>query len=302
MSRKPTSGKTSVKPFHPPAPFLARSKKPLGLPTRGKTAPNRLRPTDTFLALCHAEFVRTLPGLYVDLGYGETPQTTIESAARLRRLNPDLQFLGVEIEPARVADAQYAAGPQMEFRLGGFNLPLVGGERAGIIRAMNVLRQYPESEYRPSIDILGHYLCEDGLLLEGTSDPPGRWMAFNIYRRRQAELAYDGLTFFVRLRRPFSPRELQAVLPKNLIHHADQGSPLDHFFGDWETCWRRAFRRAPEDPRHCFLLAARDLAADFGYPVDRRSILLARGYLRLKSIPGDITDQPSLFRTLPEKA
>jgi len=302
MRPKKSSPTPSDLPSRKPGRYAARSKKPLGLPTRGKTAPNRLRPTDAFLALCHTEFTRTLPGLYVDLGYGETPQTTIESAARLRRLNPDLRFLGVEIEPVRVAAAQYAAGPGMEFRLGGFNLPLVRGERAGIIRAMNVLRQYPEGEYRPSIDILARYLGEDGLLLEGTSDPPGRWMAFNVYRRRQAELAYDGLTFFARLRRPFSPRELQAVLPKNLIHHAEPGSPLDRFFGDWETCWRRAFRRAPEDPRHCFLLAARDLAADFGYPVDRRSILLARGYLRLKSIPGETRGQPALFQTMPEKA
>ncbi|MGB7539120.1 MAG: hypothetical protein WBM17_11330 [Anaerolineales bacterium] len=296
MSRKPTSGKTSAKPIHPPAPFPARSKKPLGLPTRGKTAPNRLRPTDTYLALCHAEFLRTLPGLYVDLGYGETPQTTLESAARLRRLNSDLRFLGVEIDPARVAAAQSAAGPGLEFRLGGFNLPLRGGETAAVIRAMNVLRQYPENEYRPSIEILAQYLCEEGLLLEGTSDPTGRWMAFNIYRRAQTELAHDGLAFFVRLRHPFAPRELQAVLPKNLIHHAEPGSPLDRFFGDWEACWRRAFRRTPQNPRQCFLLAARDLAADFGHAVDRRSSLLARGFLRLTSIPGVARGQPSLFR------
>ena len=94
MSRKPTSGKASAKPSHPPTPLHARSKKPLGLPTRGKTAANRLRPTDTYLALCHAEFVRTLPGLFVDLGYGETPQTTLESAARLRRFNAGIAASG----------------------------------------------------------------------------------------------------------------------------------------------------------------------------------------------------------------
>ena len=91
--------------------YIPRSKKPLGLPTRGKTAPNRLRPTDTYLALCHAGFLRALPGLYVDLGFGETPQTTLESAARLRRVNPDLQLLGVEIDPARVAAARESIGP-----------------------------------------------------------------------------------------------------------------------------------------------------------------------------------------------
>ncbi len=46
------------------------AKKPLGLPTRGKTAPNRLRPTDTYLALNYSEFIREMPGYYVDLGYG----------------------------------------------------------------------------------------------------------------------------------------------------------------------------------------------------------------------------------------
>jgi hypothetical protein len=285
----------AVRPSARPGPYAARSKKPLGLPTRGKTAPNRLRPTDTYLALCHAEFLRTLPGLYVDLGYGETPRTTLESAARLRRLNPDQEFLGVEIDPARVAAAQYAAGPGMAFRLGGFNLPLRGGERAALIRAMNVLRQYPENEYRPAIEILARHLCEEGLLLEGTSDPTGRGMAFNTYRRTRAELTYEGLVFFARLRRPFGPRELQAVLPKNLIHHAEPGGPLDRFFGDWEACWRLAVRRAPQNPRHGFLLAARDLAADFGYPVDPRAILLARGFLRLTSIPGNSRGQPSLF-------
>ena len=50
---------------------------------------------------------------------------------------------------------------------------------------------------------------------------------------------------------------------------------------DWETCWRRAFRRSPGDPRHCFVLAATDLAADFGYPIDERLTLLQRGFLRL---------------------
>jgi hypothetical protein len=301
MTRKSTSGKASVNKSHPPALFHAGSKKPLGLPTRGKTAPNRLRPTDTFLALCHAEFVRTLPGWYVDLGYGETPQTTLETAARLRRLNPDLHFLGVEIDPARVAAAQPAAGPGMEFRLGGFNLPLRAGERAAVIRAMNVLRQYPEGEYHSSIDMLTQFLCEEGLLLEGTSDPLGRWMAFNAYRRVRGETVYDGLIFAVRLRLPFAPRELQAVLPKNLIHHAEPGSALDGFFGDWESCWRRAFRRAPENPRHCFRLAAQDLAADFGYPVDRRSILLERGFLRLISIPGETREQPIQSQMIPEE-
>src|SRR5438045_601067 len=120
----------------------ATAQRPLGQPTRGKTAPNRLRKTDTFLAVAYPEFVRHMTGLYVDLGYGFFPVTSVETLRRLRRLNPSLQVLGVEIDPQRVADAQPFAEPGLNFRLGGFNLPLRPGEQVSIIRAFNVLRQY----------------------------------------------------------------------------------------------------------------------------------------------------------------
>jgi hypothetical protein len=156
-----------------------------------------------------------------------------------------------------------------------------------VIRAMNVLRQYPEVEYAGSIAVLSQSLCEDGLLLEGTSDPPGRLMAFNLSRRKGENLSSDGLIFFVRLRHPFEPRSLQAVLPKNHIHHAQPGGALDRFFGEWEKCWQRARGRSADDPRLRFALAARILLSDCGYSVDARSTLLRRGFLRLKSIPDD---------------
>jgi hypothetical protein len=282
------SQKTGESPIALPAATRSvhSSKKPLGSPTRGKTAPNRLRPTDSYLALCYPDYLRSLPGLYVDLGFGQSPSTTVETAFRLRRLNPDLKIVGVEIDPERVAAAKPWTGPGMDFRLGGFNLPLRDGESAAVIRAMNVLRQYPEEEYAGSVAVLCQYLCEGGLLLEGTSDPPGRLMAFNLFRREGGNLAFDGLVFFVRLRHPFEPRLLQAVLPKNRIHHAPPGSALDRFFGDWEKCWQRARGRSADDPRLRFSLAARFLLSDYGCPVDPRSTLLRRGFLRLKSIPG----------------
>ncbi len=111
-------------------------------------------------------------------------------------------------------------------------------------------------------------------------------MGFNLYRREGETLACDGLIFFARLRHPFLPRSLQAVLPKNYIHHAEPGSGLDAFFSDWEKCWQRARGRGIDDRRLQFSLAARFLSADCGYSVDVRSTLLRRGFLRLKSIPG----------------
>jgi SAM-dependent methyltransferase len=265
--------------------FSPRGRKPFGQPTRGKTAPNRLRPTDTYLALCYSGFIRRLPGLYVDLGYGETPQTTRETASRLSAVNPEVRVLGVEIDPQRVTAAQPFSGPRIEFRRGGFNLPLQEGERAAVIRAMNVLRQYPESEYGPAVDQMGRFLCPGGILLEGTSSPEGGWMVFHVYRRNGAALHSDGLVFFVRRRGSFEPRQLQAVLPKDLIHRVEPGGPLDRFFGDWEAAARRARRRSPDDPRRQFQLAALSLAADFNRPVDRRATLLRRGFLRLAESP-----------------
>jgi hypothetical protein len=274
-------------------PYPPRSKKPLGRPTRGKTAPNRLRPTDTFLSLCYSDFLRRLPGLYVDLGFGETARTTLETAARLARFHPDARVLGVEIDPLRVAAAQPFSGARLEFRRGGFNLPLRPGESAAVIRAMNVLRQYPESAYRPAVEQMGQGLCPAGILLEGTSNPEGGRMVFHLYRRCDAGLRSDGLVFFARWRGPFDPRPFQAVLPKDLIHHAEPGGALDRFFGDWEAAARRAFRSSPADPRHQFRLAALSLAADFGYPVDRRAALLRRGFLRLpEPLPG-LPDPPA---------
>lgn len=46
---------------------------------------------------------------FVDLGYGATPATTLESLVRLRCVNPTLPVLGVEIDPTRVAAAHHLA-------------------------------------------------------------------------------------------------------------------------------------------------------------------------------------------------
>jgi hypothetical protein len=262
-----------------------RSKKPVGLPTRGKTAGNRLRRTDVFLALCHAGLIRRLSGLYVDLGYGENPGTTIETMRRLRRLNPSLRLLGVEIDPERVAAALPFSDCGLDFRLGGFNLPLATGEQAAFIRAMNVLRQYPEEAHAPAIAQMCSYLEEEGILVEGTSDPSGRLMVFNLFQRRGAGYEQQGLVFSVNFRGAFSPRDFQAVLPKNHIHHVEEGSPMQEFFQRWEQAWQRSRPQAASDSRRRFLLSARLLADPYGYDVELRPALLRRGYLRLRRLP-----------------
>jgi hypothetical protein len=257
-----------------------RKPRPLGQPTRGKTAPNRLRKTDTFLALAHPEFVRHMPGLYVDLGYGAYPITSVETLHRLRRLNPGLQVLGVEIEPQRVAEAARFAEPGLSFRLGGFNLPLAPGERASVIRAFNVLRQYAETEVSSALAALAACLTEGGLILEGTSDPLGRLLTVNLHQQQSGTLVRTALVLAPTLRAGFAPRQFQAVLPKNFIHHAAPGGPIDRFFAAWHAAWQYARARA-EEPRQVFALSALRLAEHYGYPLDRRPALLRRGFLVL---------------------
>jgi hypothetical protein len=267
----------------------------LGQVTRGKTARHRLRQTDTFLAIAYPEFVRRMPGLYVDLGYGAFPVTTLETLSRLRRLNPDLCVLGVEIDPERVTAARPHEQDGLEFRLGGFNLPLRAGETVSVIRAFNVLRQYGELEVAGALAALGAALTPGGLILEGTCDPPGRLLTFNLFEKHGAQLRRLAFVFAPRassLRPDFDPRDFRAVLPKNYIHHAEPGGALDAFFVAWHAAWGYARRRAPNDGRRVFVEASLRLADQYGYDVDRRPALLRRGFLGMGTgWPGELESE-----------
>jgi len=267
--------------------WLRRARQPMGLPTRGKTASGRLRRADQFLSLAYPFTLRNLHTPIVDLGFGASPVTTLESLEALRVLNPSLRLIGVEIDPDRVRAALPFAQAGLEFRLGGFNLPLGADETAGVIRAMNVLRQYPEQEYARSVGLLGSYLAPAGILLEGTSDPPGNMMALNLYVRGSGHLLHDGLALIANLRRPFTPRQFQAILPKNYIHHLEPGSPLDVFFEAWSACWQRAIQTQVRDPRRFFAEAAGWLHEGYGYHLSPRPSFLRRGILLLHSVPGE---------------
>jgi hypothetical protein len=99
----------------PPRPkrYAAGRARALGLATRGTTAPNRLRRVDRWLVAVHGGLLRGAPAppLVVDLGYGESPVTAVELSDRLREVRDDVEVVGLEIDPARVAAAQDAAGP-----------------------------------------------------------------------------------------------------------------------------------------------------------------------------------------------
>jgi len=263
-----------------------RTRRPQGQPTRGKTAANRLRRVDNFLLLYDAPLIRRNNGPYVgaffvDLGYGAEPFTTLESAARLRRTNPQLRVLGVEIDPVRVAAGQPYSDPVTCFRLGGFNLPLVAAqnERARAVRAFNVLRQYEEGEVAAAYAELAHHVLPGGLLIEGTSDPRGRiWVANVLRRQATATWAAEVLVFSTNFRLPSDPAVFQPVLPKNYIHRMAIGEPIHTLMEMWKAAAQQTLPERSWGERRWFVAAAHALHAS-GARIDLRRRWLGRGYL-----------------------
>ena len=184
----------------------------LGLPTRGTTGANRLRRMDNWIATVLAGRIRSAENpLVIDLGYGESPITAVELLARLRRIRPDVAVLGLEIDPDRVAAAQPATGPGLSFARGGFEL---AGHRPVLVRAANVLRQYPEPAVQPAWRSMQAQLAADGVIVEGTCDELGRrgsWVLLD------AE-APVSLTLFCRPELVRRPSEVADRLVKALIH------------------------------------------------------------------------------------
>lgn len=274
---------------------LAVPRRPEGQATRGKTARNRLRRVDTFAARYDAGLIVREDGpyagaLFVDLGYGAEPYTTLESAARLGRLNPALKVLGVEIDPERVAAAQPYADERTAFRLGGFNLPL--GKRgdgtqewARAVRAFNVLRQYAEGDVAEAYARLAGYVLPGGLLIEGTSDPYGRLWVANVARRAGAGWTLEALVFSMSMRVEFDPAAFQAVLPKNYIHRMRPGEAIYGFMEEWKRAAAETAALRVWGARQ-WLAASGMRLAERGRQVETRGRWLRQGYLIVRGLDG----------------
>lgn len=211
--------------------------------------------------------------------------------ARWLHLNPRLRILGIEIDPARVAEAlPYAEPPGITFALGGFNVAdLTGPAAVRLIRCYNVLRQYDEGDVRGALQSMCAALEPGGLLIEGTSNPSGRIVAFDVYQKTDGVLSHVALVFGSNFRAPAAPVDFQTILPKRLIHHAQDQRPAA-FFDDW----RRAFAlaRGTGKPRREWVVAAELLRTRFGWPVDARPRLLRRGFVALRDpLRGPLFDQ-----------
>jgi hypothetical protein len=271
------------------------SKKPQGQPTRGKTASNRLRRVDNFILLYEPSLLTRTDGpfadsLFVDLGYGFDARTTLESAERFRRVNPDLKILGVEIDKERVEAALPFADEQTFFRLGGFNLPLQAGESVRLMRAFNVLRQYEEKDFAPAYEHLAEYVLPGGLMIEGTSNPFGSIWAANLARKTlesnihqladgvQSQWKMEALVFSTNFRMGFDVEEFQTILPKNYIHHVVKGERVYDFFESWKRAAAETSHAKTFGPRQWFTAACEKLA-NYGFDVSLKNKWLSKGYL-----------------------
>jgi hypothetical protein len=245
----------------------------VGTITRGTTNTNRLRRVDRYVA--------ALPRLrsaddpfVVDLGYGASAVTTLELARRLRSLRPDIEVLGLEVDPARVRRArqqlaevregatQFAADSPVAFAHGGFEVPAPGDRRPVVIRAFNVLRQYAEDEVESAWSRMASRLQPQGVLIEGTCDELGRVASW-------VDVTPDGptrLTISLRLAGLERPSIVAERLPKALIHRNVPGERIADFLGDLDDAWSRAAPLSSFGVLQRWIAVAAALRAD-GWPI-----------------------------------
>jgi hypothetical protein len=157
------------------------------------------------------------------------------------------------------AAVPYARAPRLEFRLGGFELPVP--RPPVLLRAFNVLRQYDEDEVAGVWARLRGGLAPGGLLLEGTCSENGRIAVW-------ATLGADPpgprtLSFAARLASLESPAIFAQRLPKALIHRNVPGEPVHAFLRDWERAWAACAPLGAFGVRQRWAGAARLLRADW---------------------------------------
>ncbi|WIM73136.1 class I SAM-dependent methyltransferase [Corynebacterium suedekumii] len=232
--------------------------RPFGVITRGTTGFNRLRRSDRWTI--HHPRVRELLAdaahpLAVDVGYGASHATTVEWATRLRTVRPDIEVVGLEIDPDRVLPPRDG----VRFELGGFEL---AGYRPHLVRAFNVLRQYDVDQVAQVWSTVCGHLAPGGLFVEGTCDELGRraaWVLLDAAGPVSLTLAWDPSDVE-------RPSDVAERLPKALIHRNVPGEPVHALLAAADSAWDRSAGWEPYGPRVRWR-QARQLLIDDGVPL-----------------------------------
>lgn len=300
----------------------AKEAGPKVVPTRGKTAPGRLRSLDAFMCQYMRELL-PMPAnaIVVDLGFGEVAVTTVEMSRMLWRHFSDIQVIGVESDRTRAETAKRswaeqtrddlrAIGPNMscrghwtcslrgslDFRHGGFLMPLTDTERPKLccVRALNVLRQYESfQECRNAHRTVTGQLMENGLLFEGSSDPVGNVVVSYVFRATGSQhFLTEALLFALNLRAQAKQGGLSLDLVADnlpqLLFKRDVNN-FEVFLEHWRTAViaTDASRGVKQHFHAAACRLAEVLPKEFGEVVTR-SQWLRRGWLLLKN-PGGMT-------------
>jgi hypothetical protein len=240
---------------------MARPTAPRGRITRGTTGVNRLRRIDRWIASLPV-LRSTEDPLVVDLGYGASATTTLELRDRLAAVRADVMVIGVEIDPERVRIAAAAARDGVAFRLGGFETPTPDGRRPAVIRALNVLRQYDESEVAQAWATMTARLQPEGILVEGTCNEVGR-VASWVTLGPAGPLTF---TLSLRLASLERPSIVAERLPKALIHRNVPGERIHELLLELDRLWAVHAPLAVYGPTQRWIALVSSLR-DAGWPV-----------------------------------
>ncbi len=252
-------------------------KKPVGAITRGTTNPNRLRRVDRFIA--NLPQLKASEPIVVDLGFGATPTTSIEMLQRLSKTNSKVTVVGIEIDRERVERGYPYQTKHLLFGLGGFEVPLpkpLENKQVDVIRAMNVLRQYDESEVLASWQLMQTRLTNTGVIVEGTCDELGRIASWVTLSKEKAE----SFTIALKLNEVDKPSKVSERLPKILIHHNVSGEPIHRLLNELDAAWLKNSSLSTFSAAQRWIATCRDLK-NAGWPITNNQKRWALGELTL---------------------
>ena len=196
----------------------------------------------------------------IDLGFGAAAHTTREMADRIAAVKPAARFIGVEIDPERVAAAKEFATDTVSFIHGGFEIPVKG--TVDVVRAFNVLRQYDEPEVKGIWDTVRARLSPGGIFIDGTCDEIGRvstWVALS-------PAGPETLTVSLRLTDLESPSIAAERLIKALIHRNVPGENIHRFLAELDRLWAINAPLGVYSPSQRWVATVRGMK-DAGWPV-----------------------------------
>jgi hypothetical protein len=144
------------------------------------------------------------------------------------------------------------------------------------VRALNVLREYSESEARAAHAHLGARLLPGGLLLEGTSSASGGVSTVHLLRKSErGALERVGLLFLTDFSQGFAPFLFRDRLPRDVRRRCERGSAIHAFLSAWTEAFDAARSTGLCEPEALFALSAQLLStrlAGIACEADLRSI------------------------------